>query len=494
MVKKTSFTKLNFSPKHKDMFVAVGLSYEETTMIQAVENKNDKSQLDGAYLGSLIPGKRREMSSKPLSEFPGPYFPAFSIYTAVTPEKKAYQQLYKTIRKITEDFLLGRPKFSSKIQELEDHILKKGYSIEEVEAVLKAMLADTLTCKYHKTSSGEYISFSSYKSQYHNDLLYYGSIGEELKIKSNRISLLVSHGQTVGNYREVILRDLINDHLPSQFSCSTGFIQGFEQQLDIIVYDSQNFSPLFKEGDLVVLKQEAVRAIIEVKTNLTPSTLKDVLEMFHHISLPGFKTTLLPIFKAVYSFDSTYTKTSSIAKYVYDFYNKPYFNPQVQYEMVRDVLYLYHEVSCITAMNKHCVFSKYIHSGKDNTGNIVPTLFSVFDRKGIDVQTATFLSLLFEYLDVQPYAKKSSVWSLAKIIGPTSQLKFELKLTADDWFPRSRREGEHNGDQKSIKRRVKTIDDWFSGEMSTSELIADQSSKKNMKDTAEELGSTSKSF
>jgi len=298
-----------------------------------------------------------------------------------------------------------------------------------------------------------------------------------LRVKSNKISLLVSHGQTVGNYREVILRDLIRQHLPDKFSVATGFIEGFAQQLDIIVYDSHNYSPFFREGDLVVVKQEAVRAIIEVKTTLTPSTLLDALTMFHHISLPAYKKTFLPIFKGIYSFDSSYTKTSSIAKYIYDFYNKPYLNEQVQKKMTRGVLYLYHEISCITTLSKHCVLSRYVPANKDKTGNILPTLFSISDNNGIDIQTASFLSLLFDYLDVDTHAKRSSVWNFPNIIGSSTNIKFEKKLTQDDWVPSFRKDNEHDGSQESIKRRLQTINAWFDGKISTSAFITDNETK-----------------
>lgn len=48
----------------------------------------------------------------------------------------------------------------------------------------------------------------------------------EAYLTTNKISLLVSHNQTVGNYRELLLRNLLKKHLPSKFSIATGFIQG----------------------------------------------------------------------------------------------------------------------------------------------------------------------------------------------------------------------------------------------------------------------------
>lgn len=464
--------KLKYIPQAPEMFVALGLSYQETKVIQAVEDKNDKDQLYGACLDDLISGKPRHLVKKPLEEFPGPYFPVFSKYREPRKELKTHYTLYQTIARLVEDFLITQPKYVAKIKAVEGHLSGK-FSLEEIQTILKVLLSETTLFKYSASGSNEFIAFNELKAKHHNHLLYLGTIAEELKIKSTKISLLVSHGQTVGNYREVILRDLIRQHLPAKFAIATGFIQGFARQLDIIIYDCQNYAPAFKEGDLVVIKQEAVRAVIEVKTNLTPHTLRESLEMFYHISLPGYRTTDLPIFKGVFSFDSTYANTASIAKFIFDFYNKPYFEPQVQYERTRNISYLFHEISCVTTLNKHCVLSKYVYANPDKTGHIIPTLFSASDKNGIDIQTATFMSLLFDYLDVDTYAKKLSVWNFSRIVGPSSSFKLERKLAPDDWFPQFRSKHEHDGSQGSIKKRLDLIDSWFSGKISTAQLLDD---------------------
>ncbi|HEY4196085.1 MAG TPA: DUF6602 domain-containing protein [Mucilaginibacter sp.] len=462
--------KLKYVPEVPEMFIALGLSYQETKVIQLVEDKNDKSQLYGAYFDDLVIGTPRHIVKKPLTEFPGPYFPIFSRYREPRKELQPHYQLYKKIVRLVELFLITQPKYTANIKSVERHLSGK-FTIEEVQTILKVLFAETIHFKLSVTGTDEYIAFNEFKAQHQNHLLYLGTIAEELKIKSAKISLLVSHGQTVGNYREVILRDLIKQHLPAKFAVATGFVQGFARQLDIIIYDCQNYAPAFKEGDLVVVKQEAVRAIIEVKTTLTSRTLFEALEMFHHISLPGFRTTALPIFKGIFSFDSSYTQTASIAKYIFDFYNKPYLNQQVQYNMTRKISYLFHEITCVTTLNKHCVLSKYVYAKPDKTGHIIPTLFSATDINGIDIQTATFMSLLFDYLDVESYAKKASVWNFSGIVGPSSSFKTERKLVPDDWFPQFRKQNEHDGSQESIKKRLALIDHWFQGKVGTATLL-----------------------
>ena len=50
----------------------------------------------------------------------------------------------------------------------------------------------------------------------------------------------------------------------------TGVISDHQMsgELDIIIYDSTNYSTIFKDKDIVVLRPESVRVIIEVKSAL----------------------------------------------------------------------------------------------------------------------------------------------------------------------------------------------------------------------------------
>lgn len=469
--------KFDYQPKSGEFFVALGYSYAETKFIQATVDKENEGLLNGTSMANLVPGEELGFFTRPLTNIPGPYFPIFSKYDKkIRRELLQYYKLTNDIRKLVDDFIIEQPKYIIEISILEKRIIQKKFSIHEVQAVLKSLLGDAMSYKYSKTGKKEYIRFADDKVKAHNQLKYYSSIASELAIKSHKISLLVSHGQTVGNYREVILRDLIKQHLPGKFGIGTGFIQGFAKQLDIIIYDALNYAPSFKEGDLVVIKQEAVRGVIEVKTTLSSNSLFEALDMFHQISLPGYKSSVLPIFKGIYSFDSSYRSTSAIAKSMYDFYNKPYFEERLQKNFTRDILYLFHEISCVTTLSKHCILSKYAKVNADS-GNIIPQLYSISDSKGLDIQTAVFMASLFEYLDVEPYAKKDSIWSLNRLLSFSSSIKHERNLTDDDWFPRSRGQHEHDFSQESIKECLRKFDTWFTGGSSTQNLIDDLNGK-----------------
>ena len=338
----------------------------------------------------------------------------------------------------------------------------------------RSVISEKLEFEYRKLKSGEYIQFSKLKSDSEKSKKYYGSLADEIAIKSNQISLLVSHGQTVGNYREHILRELLKKYVPSKLSVATGFIEGISRQIDILIYDSLNYSPTFKEGDLVVVRRGSVRAIIEVKSNLNTDKLNESLELFYDILRPGIYKPEVPLFKGVFSFDSSYSSANSIAKCIKDFYTKPYFVEELQENMVRDVMYLYHEVTCVAVLGKYFLFSKYQHANGAETDNIVPALFSVADERDIDIQSAMFIALLFDYLDVDYYAKQSTAKAFSKLYrSETASVEFQTKLTEDDWLPRTASNNEHDFKQSSIKERLTMISDWFNGNISTSEFIKD---------------------
>jgi hypothetical protein len=118
---------------------------------------------------------------------------------------------------------------------------------------------------------------------------YLSSIGQEFSSKINRISHLIGddHHPSSGRYRERILIEVIAKFLPKKYSIGTGFVlfpalyisnevkeilniftHEVSTELDIIIYDSTNYSPIYQDGDFVIVKPESVRSIIEVKSTL----------------------------------------------------------------------------------------------------------------------------------------------------------------------------------------------------------------------------------
>lgn len=118
------------------------------------------------------------------------------------------------------------------------------------------------------------------KSRERNLTDYWLSIGQEFTYSINRLSKLIgnAHELSTGRYKERLLIDLISNFIPRKYSVGTGFIlfpcmpfsetHQMSGEMDIIIYDSTNYPTIFKDKDIVVLRPESVRIIIEVKSSL----------------------------------------------------------------------------------------------------------------------------------------------------------------------------------------------------------------------------------
>lgn len=101
---------------------------------------------------------------------------------------------------------------------------------------------------------------------------YHQSIADELKATQNRVRNLIGnrHWQTDGEHKESILRTVLRARLPSSLLVGRGFVcfrEGPSTQIDILITDA-NKPTLFKDGDLVIVTPDCVKAVIEVKTKL----------------------------------------------------------------------------------------------------------------------------------------------------------------------------------------------------------------------------------
>lgn len=106
-----------------------------------------------------------------------------------------------------------------------------------------------------------------------NLVRYWQSLGKDLEATKDRVRNLIGdrHWLTEGTYKEIILRNAIERHLPESLRVCTGFVcsdDDISTQIDLLIIDKSAFT-LFKEGGLTIVTKSAVRAIIEVKTALT---------------------------------------------------------------------------------------------------------------------------------------------------------------------------------------------------------------------------------
>lgn len=101
-------------------------------------------------------------------------------------------------------------------------------------------------------------------------LAFHKSVSEELYSVKDRIRNLVAHWPTDGEAKEVALRSVLRRHLPQSVIVGRGFIvtaEASSTQVDVLVVDASR-PTLFKDGDLLIVTPDAVRGVIEVKTEL----------------------------------------------------------------------------------------------------------------------------------------------------------------------------------------------------------------------------------
>lgn len=116
-----------------------------------------------------------------------------------------------------------------------------------------------------------------------NFVEYHKSIACELNVLKDRVRHLIgsAHWLTDGEHKEAVLRKIISNYLPEVFHVGRGFVcyPGGESstQIDILI-TTKSKPTLFKDGELVFVTPDAVRAIVEVKTSQTSSDFKDTAQ------------------------------------------------------------------------------------------------------------------------------------------------------------------------------------------------------------------------
>ncbi len=108
------------------------------------------------------------------------------------------------------------------------------------------------------------------------------------------------HPGEFGTYREKIIKNLIQPFLPTRLAIGSGFIitseDNISTQCDLIIYDKEN-TPVIETDEQRFFPIECVAGVIEVKSVLTKSDLKEAL-----IKLSKIKTLRNDITTNVYTF------------------------------------------------------------------------------------------------------------------------------------------------------------------------------------------------
>lgn len=103
-----------------------------------------------------------------------------------------------------------------------------------------------------------------------------------LQAKLDIIRSAMQHATTKGTMLEHAVEDFLSYMLPSNLGIAAGFIVDFHgdisKQVDLIIYDKYKAAKFFSSSGVVTIPCEFVYCVIEVKTTLQASELKEVHE------------------------------------------------------------------------------------------------------------------------------------------------------------------------------------------------------------------------
>ena len=113
---------------------------------------------------------------------------------------------------------------------------------------------------------------------------YIESISNEIMSKYGRLTQLIKHGPSIGRFHEEIIKNSIKTFLSDRIKIRNGFIynsakKNISKEVDLIFVDENYPTPyLYQDGNVVIVKEEAVILCVEIKTNFDQKSFADSVE------------------------------------------------------------------------------------------------------------------------------------------------------------------------------------------------------------------------
>ncbi len=111
-----------------------------------------------------------------------------------------------------------------------------------------------------------------------------------LQGESLKAGCYVDHAHSLGGLREKILARLIKNETPEQYRVETGFIRDHQgrtptnsRQIDLLVHDPTHTPPPYRWEDFVVVRWDAARAAVEVKSKLDAQRFQELLDLHESV-------------------------------------------------------------------------------------------------------------------------------------------------------------------------------------------------------------------
>ncbi|MCC2639003.1 MAG: hypothetical protein K0Q68_2722 [Moraxellaceae bacterium] len=352
----------------------------------------------------------------------------YQINSSTAPNK--YALLIRHACEIYFEMEEGKTTLSKLLSFIADHHprLKQDF-IENCTKCIFAVGTLRIKKKIRNTTDFE-IAISEHSKERSQLRQYASSMADELFTLSEKVGKLIKHNPTTGSHRETILRSLLSRQLPHRFHVATGFIFNCPRQIDILIYDRLEYSPIFIEGDLVVVPAESVRAAIEVKTTLTTESLEDALSLMDEISWADDLKP--PFFKGIYAFKQNISK-DSLPKLIVDFYADPV-DGEINEKII---LSPYRHLSALCVGNTEFMMIEYkeLKTSRDLT-ILSPHLMRYKNIYGRNVCTSIFFDYLLRHLTTHPLKEKTT--SLLTEILLKESLFHATPIYKENWGPYQR--------------------------------------------------------
>lgn len=317
-----------------------------------------------------------------------------------------------------------------------------------------------------KKMSVAHLELSTHRRDRERNRVFAGSFAHELQALSQRIRSLIAHTGSVGTYRECLLQTLLRKSLPERYHVATGFIHGCSRQLDILIYDRIDYAPWFREGDLVVVPKESVRAVIEVKTDLTAAAIRQSLSLLNDVAY--FDDLNPPFFKGVFGFESSITPLQIYAS-VEEFYAADPPDDPDEFEDLEDwptpISEPFRHVSSVCVLGHAYAQVNFLRD--EEKRQYIPTLMHASSVSGLDAQAAYFLQHLLAHLRSDGL-KATDSRSIGKLLGADTSWNIHGSLAGAhgwSWGAYFQRDEMDQGEEvvEEMEKRLASVVSWLKG-------------------------------
>ena len=356
--------------------------------------------------------------------------------------------------------LIAELKNDSRLANIPDRFLK-GCLLSRVASKDFVLFFDR-----RKKSPAALLELSTHRRDRERDRVFAGSFAHELQALSQRIRNLISHTGSVGTYRECLLQTLLRKSLPERYHVATGFIHGCSRQLDILIYDRIDYAPMFREGDLVVVPSESVRAVIEVKTDLNAAAIRQSLSLLNEVAC--FDDLNPPFFKGVFGFESSITP-QQIYSSVMEFYAADLPDDSNEIEDLEDwptpISEPFRHVSNVCVLGHAYAQVDFLRDEKKR--QYIPTLIHASSVSGLNAQAAYFLEHLLAYLRSDGL-KATETPFIGKLLGADTCWNSHGNLAGENgwsWGAYFERDEMDEGEEvvEKMEKRLEAVTNWLKG-------------------------------